>query len=76
MGSDRLLSELYKTVPDTLSPYSLNMFSQALENGSLALTLNKAVITLIPKKSRDSEEVRGYRRTSPLNVIQKILAKP
>lgn len=51
------------------------MFSQSLKIGSLPPMLNEAVITRIPKKGKDPEEVGGYRPISLLNVDQKILAK-
>ncbi len=42
----------------------LNMFSQALEEGQLPQSFNEAVITVIPKKVKDPEEVGGYRPIS------------
>ncbi len=37
-GPDGLPCELYKTFIDILTPYTLKMYSQALENGSLPQT--------------------------------------
>lgn len=74
-GPDGLPCELYKTFGNVLTPYMLKMFFHSFETGSLPPTLNEAVITLIPKKGKDLEEVGGYRPISLLNVDQKILAK-
>ena len=74
-GPDGLPCELYKAFADILAPYMLKMYTLALSDGSLPQTLNEAIITLIPKKGKDPEDVGGYRPISLLNVDQKILAK-
>ncbi len=55
--------------------YFCKMFGQAFENGELPHTLKGAIITLIPKKGKDLEEVGSYRPISLLNTDQKILTK-
>lgn len=73
-GPDGLPSEVYKKFNDILSPYLLRTFEGALVTG-LPATFNEAVITVIPKKGKSTEEVEGYRPISLLNVDQKILSK-
>lgn len=73
-GPDGLPSELYKKFNEILSPYLLRTFEDALTNG-LPSTFNEAIITVIPKKGKNTEEVEGYRPISLLNVDQKILSK-
>ncbi len=53
----------------------LKIFSQALEVGQLPQSFNEAIITVLPKKGKDPEEVAGYRPISLINVDQNILAK-
>ena len=74
-GPDGLPCELYKEFADILAPYMLKMYSLAFKNKSLPQSLSEAVITLIPKKGKDPEDVGGYRPISLLNVDQKILSK-
>lgn len=73
-GPDGIPSEVYKNFNE-LTPFMLQMFTQAFENGILPPSLYEAVITVIPKKGKDPEEVGGYRPISLINVDQKILAK-
>jgi len=51
------------------------MYKKSLENGKLPSTVNEAVITLIPKKEKDLEQVGSYRPVSLLNSDLKILAE-
>lgn len=74
-GPDGLPYEIYRLFGDLLSPYMLKMFTQALNDGCLPQTLNEAIITVLPKKGKDTKEVGGYRPISLLNVDQKVLAK-
>lgn len=74
-GPDGLCNEFYKKFSSLLTPYLLNMFNMALEDGALPQTLNEATVTLIPKKGKDPELVSSYRPISLLNTDQKILAK-
>ena len=46
-----------KTIAKTLTIFMLDMFSQALENGSLAQMHNGIVIM---EKRKDPEEIGGY----------------
>lgn len=49
-------------------------FQQALKTG-LPPTFSEAIITVIPKKGKNPEEVEAYRPISLLNVDQKVLSK-
>jgi len=73
-GPDGLPAELYKKFSDILTPYLLKTYQQALTSG-LPPTFSEAVITVIRKKSKNPEEVEGYRPISLINVDQKILSK-
>lgn len=73
-GPDGLPAELYKKFGHILTPYLLKTFQQALKTG-LPPTFSEAIITVIPKKDKNPEEVESYRPISLLNVDQKILSK-
>lgn len=73
-GPDGIPAEIYKNFKE-LTPFMHNMFTQSQEEGLLPPSLYDAIITVIPKKGKDPEEVGGYRPISLINVDQKILAK-
>lgn len=74
-GADGLSNEFYKCLKAKLIPYLLKMYNKAYEEESLPPTLNEAIITVLPKKGKDVEQVTSYRPISLLNSDQKILTK-
>lgn len=74
-GPDGLSNEFYKSLRFKLIPYLFKMYNKAYEEESLPPTLNEAVITVLPKKGKDLEQVASYRPISLLNSDQKILTK-
>lgn len=74
-GPDGLGNEFYKQLQVKLGPYLFKLYNHAYNEESLPPTLNEAVITVLPKKGKDLEEVTSYRPISLLNSDQKILAK-
>lgn len=71
-GPDGFSNEFYKQVSDLLAPYLNKMFGQAFGNEELPHTLKEAIITLIPKKGKDLEEVGSY---TDQKLLTKTLAK-
>lgn len=67
-------NEIYKRFSELLAPYLLKVYNRAMEDG-IPPTMNKAIITLIPKKGGDLDKVGSYRPISLLNTDQTILTK-
>ena len=74
-GLDGFPIEYYKKFIDILAPILHEVYLEAFEVGSLPTTLNDALITLIPKKDRDTSDPSSFRPVSLLGVDCKILTK-
>lgn len=74
-GSDGLPIEYYKKFVDTLAPILTDVIAEAFQVNSLPDSFMEAIITLLPKKDRDTTEPANFRPVSLLNVDCKILAK-
>ena len=74
-GPDGIPIEIYKTFRSKLIPPLLEMYKESLDNGSLPLSLNTAVITLLLKPGKTSTLCGSYRPISLLNNDLKILCK-
>lgn len=56
-GPDGLGNEFYKQLKLKIVPYLFKVYNHAYNKGFLPPTLNEAVITVLPKKGKDLEEV-------------------
>lgn len=74
-GLDDFPVEYYKKYNDILSPILCEVYLEAFETGCLPSTFNNALISLIPKKDRDTSAPSSFRPVSLLNVNYKILTK-
>lgn len=74
-GLNGIFVEYYKKYIDILVPVLTVVYQEAFKNGSLPDTFNEALISLIPKKDRDTTEPGNFRAISLLNVDCKILTK-
>lgn len=74
-GVDGIPCEFYKVFAEQLSPELLKTFEAAIEVGELQPSMNEAVITLILKKGKDTQECRCYRPISLLCCDVKLLTK-
>ncbi len=74
-GPDGYPGKFYREFGDLLSPNLFKMYTQSYNVGRLPPTLNEAIIKVLPKKGKDSLEVRNYRPISLLPCDQNILAK-
>ena len=74
-GIDGFPVEYYKRHVDVLCPFLTEVFQQAFQYGTLPESLNKAIISLIPKKDKDTTDPANYRPISLINVDCKILSK-
>lgn len=53
-GPNGYPGEFYKEFGDLLSPNLFKMYTQSYNVGRLPPNLNKAIITVLPKKGKDS----------------------
>lgn len=74
-GMDGFPVEYYKKFIDILAPILHKVYMEAFERGSLPGTFNDALISLIPKKDRDTSDPSNFRPVSLLGVDCKILTK-
>ncbi|XP_064410547.1 LINE-1 reverse transcriptase homolog isoform X1 [Latimeria chalumnae] len=74
-GEDGFPIEFYKTYMEHITPLLLEVYQEIQEKGRLPDSMNRAMITLIPKDGKDPLECGSYRPISLLNVDYKILAK-
>ena len=74
-GSDGFTTEFYKMFWQQISPYVIDSFQHAYQNGRLSIDQRRGIITLTPKKAKDVKDSRNWRPISLLNTDFKILAK-
>ena len=74
-GLDGLPVEFYIVFWTDLSDLLLNSFNFSMENGLMSSSQRNGVITLIPKKDKDTLFLKNFRPISLLTVDYKILAK-
>ena len=74
-GLDGLPVEFYIVFWKDISDMLLNSFNFSLQNGILSSSQRNGVITLIPKKDKDTFYLKNFRPISLLTVDYKILAK-
>ena len=73
-GLDGLTTNFYKHFWHILGPHLTNILNSAYENGSLALSQRRGVISLLFKKG-DRTKLKNWRPITPLNTDYKILTK-
>ena len=74
-GLDGLPVEFYIVFFNDIIDLLLDMYNFSFTNSLLPQSLRHGVITLLPKKDKDSFLVKNYRPISLLNVDYKIIAK-
>lgn len=74
-GYDGFPAEYYKTYIDIIAPVLQKLFEEAFKREHLPPTFNEALISLIPKKDKDSTDPSNYRPIRLLNLDCKILTK-
>ena len=73
-GLDGLTTNFYKHFWHILGPYLTNILNSAYENGSLALSQRRGLISLLFKKG-DRTKLKNWRPITLLNTDYKILTK-
>ena len=74
-GTDGLSKEFYVFFWESVKLPLLESFKYSLETGSLSMDQRRGIITLIPKKGKDSTRLKNWRPLTLLNTDYKILAK-
>lgn len=74
-GSDSLPSEVYSHYGEVLLPPLLQALSEAVETGCLPDSMQKAIIVVLPKPSKDRLLPDSYRPISLMNADNKLLAR-
>ena len=71
-SSDGLTTEFYRAFWDIISTYVVNSFNYAFNTGNLSISQRQGIISLIPKKKKDTQYLKNWRPVSLLNVDYKI----
>ncbi len=74
-GLDGFPVEYYKQHIDILAPKLQEIYNEAFKLGTLPPTFNEALISVIPKKDRDTTNPANYQPLSLINLDCKILTK-
>ena len=74
-GSDGLSIEFYKLFWREINIFLIESYDYSFDNKILSLDQRRAVLTLIPKGSKDIRQLKNWRPISLLNADYKIIAK-
>ena len=74
-GSDGLTIEFYRFFWDILGTFAVDSFNYAFQKGCLSISQKLGIISLIPKKHKNLEELKNWRPISLLNTDYKIATK-
>lgn len=73
-GSDGLINEFFKIFGESVAPFLVAVFEEAIDKGELPPTLRQGLIKLIPKPKKDKLSIENWRPISLLNNDAKIFA--
>ena len=74
-GSGGLTTEFYRAFCDIISTYVVNSFNYTFITGNLSISQRQGIISLIPKKKKDTQYLKNWRPVTLLNVDDKIATK-
>ena len=74
-GSDGIPIEFYKLLWNDISDLVLNSFKYSYENDQLSISQKQGIITLLPKKDKNTKYIKNWRPISLLNTDYKIMTK-
>ena len=74
-GSDGYPAEFYKIFWTRCKDFLLNALNAAYNKGLLSVTQRHGIISLLPKKDKDTLELKNWRPISLLNQDYKLAAK-
>src|SRR6185437_1427585 len=67
--------EFYKEMSESVVVVLEKVFNKVLQDGKMPVTWHKSLVTLIPKKSENLEEVQNWRQILMVNCDAKIFMK-
>jgi len=74
-GSDGLTADFYKIFWNDIKQYLVNSLNYSYDNKNLTELQKQSIITLLPKKDKDTLSINNWRPISLLNVDYKIASK-
>ena len=74
-GTDGLPVNFYRMLWDDLKELVCSVFNTCFNDGELCPSMKRGIITLLPKKGKDTLFLKNWRPISLLNTDYKILAK-
>lgn len=74
-GSDGITADFYKIFWNDLKQYLISSLNYSYDNGNLTELQKQSIITLLPKKDKDTLSINNWRPISLLNVDYKIATK-
>jgi len=74
-GTDCLTSEFYRFFWNAVGKFMVESFNYAFQHRSLSISQHPGIISLIPKKNKNTEYLTNWRPVSLLNVDYKIATK-
>ena len=74
-GSDGLSIEFYRYFWNIIAKYMVESFNYAFQSGHLSISQKQGIISLIPKKKKNTEYLKNWRPVSLLNVDYKVATK-
>ena len=74
-GTDGLTPEFYRYFWNLLSSFMVSSFNYAFRNGTPSISQWQGIISLIPKKKKNTEYLKNWWPISLLNVDYKIATK-
>ena len=74
-GCDGIPIEFYKVYWSSIRQLVLDMYEHVIQNGRLGTSARRGIISLLPKKGKDSRMIKNLRPLTLLNMDYKILGK-
>ena len=74
-GTDGLTAEFYKYFWEDIKKLVMESFNCAFSKGVLSIEQRRGIISLIPKKDKDSRFLKNWRPITLLNTDYKVLTK-
>ena len=74
-GTDGLPAEFYKLFWNDISDILVNSFNYSYNKQTLSISQKQGIITLLPKKDKDTRFLKNWRPISLLNTDYKIMTK-